>query len=502
MMTQPDKATRSLESGLSGLSTTVLRSLNKLLKSYAVDLDPLFKIGSSLMLPPIASSHLATANSAPRGPLDSWFTGFGSASIHKLTHFFQVPCEEEHMQDLMSELLNEKAISAAYIKPAASVPIFTAGASIGVKAPASLTPDFSSRQGYLRPAPDGLNIDYASQFQGGRGADVRIIDVEYGWQFSHEDLAQNQGGLVVGDQFAPFHDHGTSVLGIISADANGFGITGICPDATMSAVSAWINQHDATASAIVKASERLRLGDIMLLELHRPGPRYGFSQDRGQQGFIPVEWWPDDLAAIQHAVGRGIIVVAAAGNGEENLDDALYDVPMAGFPANWANPFRRNEVESGAILVGAGSPPNGTHGITFADPDRSRMAFSNYGNNVDAQGWGMAVTTTGMGDLQGGPDEDRWYTDNFNGTSSAAPMVVGALACVQGILRWLGRPRLTPSDARDLLRSTGSIQQDAFDRPAAQRIGSRPDLKAMLDVLNINPGDLPIEPSFEGFNVP
>ena len=502
MMTQPDKATRSLESGLSGLSTTVLRSLNKLLKSYAVDLEPLFKIGSSLMLPPIASSHLATANSAPSGPLDSWFTGFGNASIHKLTHFFQVPCEEEHMQDLMSELLNEKAISAAYIKPAASVPIFTAGTSIGVKAPASLTPDFSSRQGYLRPAPDGLNIDYASQFQGGRGADVRIIDVEYGWQFSHEDLAQNQGGLVVGDQYHPFHDHGTSVLGIISADANGFGISGICPDATMSAVSAWINQHDATASAIVKASERLRLGDIMLLELHRPGPRYGFSLDRGQQGFIPVEWWPDDLAAIQHAVGRGIIVVAAAGNGEENLDDALYDVPMAGFPANWANPFRRNEVDSGAILVGAGSPPNGTHGITFADPDRSRMAFSNYGNNVDAQGWGMAVTTTGMGDLQGGPDEDRWYTDNFNGTSSAAPMVVGALACVQGILRWLGRPRLTPSDARDLLRSTGSIQQDAFDRPAAQRIGSRPDLKAMLDVLNINPGDLPIEPSFEGFNVP
>lgn len=499
-MTQPDKPTRSLESGLSGLSSTVLRSLNKLLKSYSAGLEPLFKISSALMLPPIANSH--SSNSAPRGPLDSWFSGFGSSNIHNLTHFFQVPCEAEDMQDLMADLLNEKAISAAYIKPPASVPLFATSDAIGLKAPSNLTPDFSPRQGYLRPAPEGIDVDYATQFQGGRGTDVRIIDVEYGWQFSHEDLAQNQGGLVVGDQFAPFHDHGTSVLGIISADTNGFGVTGICPDASMSAVSAWMNQRDSTASAIVKASERLRLGDIMLLELHRPGPRFGFALDRGQQGFIPVEWWPDDLAAIQHAVSRGIIVVAAAGNGGEDLDDALYDVPLSGFPANWVNPFRRTEADSGAILVGAGTPPDGTHGITFADPDRSRLGFSNYGQCVDAQGWGLAVTTTGTGDLQGGPDEDRWYTDNFNGTSSAAPMVVGALACVQGILRWLGRPRLTPSDARDLLRSTGSIQQPSPDHPTSQHIGNRPDLREMLDVLNIHPGDLPVDPSFSGFDVP
>lgn len=81
-------------------------------------------------------------------------------------------------------------------------------------------------------------------------------------------------------------------------------------------------------------------------------------------------------------------------------------------------------------------------------------------------------------------------------------MVVGALACVQGILRWLGRPRLTPSDARDLLRSTGSIQQPSPDHPTSQHIGNRPDLREMLDVLNIHPGDLPVDPSFSGFDVP
>jgi hypothetical protein len=98
---------------------------------------------------------------------------------------------------------------------------------------------------------------------------------------------------------------------------------------------------------------------------------------------------------------------------------------------------------------------------------------------VDAQGWGREVTTTGYGNLQGGTNEDVWYTDTFSGTSSASPIVVGALAAVQGMLQAAGRPLMTPASARRCLRSTGSPQQDAPGRPLTQRIGNRPDIPAL-----------------------
>jgi len=59
-------------------------------------------------------------------------------------------------------------------------------------------------------------------------------------------------------------------------------------------------------------------------------------------------------------------------------------------------------------------------------------------------------------------------------------MVVGALASAQGALRASGRPPLSPARARELLRTTGSPQQDAPGRPATQRIGNRPDLETLI----------------------
>jgi hypothetical protein len=171
--------------------------------------------------------------------------------------------------------------------------------------------------------------------------------------------------------------------------------------------------------------------------------------------------------------------VEAAGNGAENLDDAIYNTRPAGFPTNWTNPFNRANRDSGAVVVGAGAPPPNTHGQNHG-PDRSRLDFSNWGALIDAQGWGREVTTSGYGDLQGGANEDEWYTDRFSGTSSASPIVVGALGCVQGVLRARGRVPLSPARARELLRATGSQQQDAPGRPRTQRIGNRPDLRQLI----------------------
>ena len=388
------------------------------------------------------------------------------------------------LESLVEELQADDLVESAYLKPPAEPPIapptedaveFTPE-PLTMDAP-PVTPDFSTRQGYLDAATTGVDARWAWTRPGGRGDGVRVIDVEGAWRFTHEDLIVNQGGVIGGTSSTDlaWRNHGTAVAGEISGDVNGFGITGIAPNANIRAVSIF---GTGSAAAIRAAADALGAGDIILIELHRPGPLHNYAQRTDQEGYIAVEWWPDDFAAIRYALGRGVIVVEAAGNGAQNYDTALYDTRPTGFPASWQNPLRVTGPDSGAIIVGAGAPPPGTHGRDHG-PARSRLGFSNFGSRIDAQGWGREVTTAGYGDLQGGSNEDLWYTDTFSGTSSASPIVVGAVAAYQGICA-AGSGRKTPAEVRDRLRNTGSPQQDAPGRPATERIGSLPDLAAMV----------------------
>jgi hypothetical protein len=407
--------------------------------------------------------------------------------VPDLAVFYRVDAPDEVLDELAEALREQDVVEAAYVKPPAQPPLMILGEEIApsLDAPPDHTPDLTARQGYLDAAPGGIDARWAWTQPGGRGAGVRIVDVEGAWRWTHEDLRQNQGGTAGGTDSTDlrWRNHGTNVVGEFGGDRNAFGVTGITTDAFVRGVSIF-GAGMGSARAIERAAQLLSPGDLLLIELHRPGPRFDYANRDDQRGFIPVEWWEDDFAAIRFAVARGVVVVEAAGNGAENLDDALYQTRPAHFAAGWTNPLRRSNRDSGAILVGAGAPPPGTHGRDHG-PDRSRLDFSNWGASVDAQGWGREVTTTGgranqAGDLQGGTNEDEWYTDRFSGTSSASPIVVGALASVQGALRARGRIPLSPARARQLLRATGSVQQDAPGRPATQRIGRRPNLRQLI----------------------
>ena len=462
VIARPEIALRASPSGVLSAAGADIAPLAELVTSEGITMRPLFGPSEERI------QHAALS-----------FASGAVADIPDLSVFYKVEAPEERLDEIASRLQEQETIEAAFVKPPAEPAVWADTAPAPEEAPPA-TPDFTLRQGYLDAAPAGIDARFAWTRPGGRGANMRIVDIEGAWNFSHEDLLQNQGGIGGGTPTADlgWRNHGTAVAGEFSGDNNNFGVTGICPDANVRGFSIF-GPGSGSAQAITRAANSLQAGDIILLELHRPGPRFNFASRADQRGYIAIEWWPDDLAAVRFAVARGIIVVEAAGNGAENLDDPIYSTRPAGFPSSWTNPFRRSPVDSGAIVVGAGAPPPGTHGRNHG-PDRSRLDFSNFGALVDAQGWGREVTTTGYGDLQGGANENLWYTDQFSGTSSASPIVVGALGCLQGAVRAAGRPVVTPAQARNFLRTTGSPQQDAPGRPATQRIGNRPNLRDLM----------------------
>jgi len=84
--------------------------------------------------------------------------------------------------------------------------------------------------------------------------------------------------------------------------------------------------------------------------------------------------------------------------------------------------------------------------------------------------------TTGFGDLYSAEGKDYWYTSTFDGTSSASPVVAGAVACCAGFWKASVTTRF-PLDyihIRNVLTSTGTLQIT----PPTGNIGPRPDLRA------------------------
>jgi len=300
-----------------------------------------------------------------------------------------------------------------------------------------VTPLFTSGQGYLGAPPQGVNAPYAWRFAGGNGAGVRVIDVERGWNFQHEDLTSARNALIIGPLNSGSIQHGTAVLGEMVADRDAWGVDGISYAAEPKAVSVF---QQSIAMGLGIAVMNTLPGDVILIEQQLTSP-----------ALLPVEYEQANYDAIVAATAAGRIVTEAAGNGNQNLD-----------AATWGGRFDRAVRDSRAILVGAGD------GQTLA-----RLSFSNYGTRLDAQGWGQSVTTTGYGPLfNPGGDQNQWYTSGFNGTSSASPIVTGAAIDLIGATRTLLGRLLTPAEVRTILVATGSPEP-----PTTTRIGPRPDLK-------------------------
>ncbi|WP_410993475.1 S8 family peptidase [Bacillus cereus] len=319
-----------------------------------------------------------------------------------------------------------------------------------------------TRQGYLEPAPLGINAPYAWSIKGGDGKGTTFVDMEYGWLFNHEDLVNQKIELISGQNKSEHHDHGTSVLGIVSAEDNNIGGIGIAPKAKVKVVSQIRdNGNYNTADAILSAVNNMQAGDILLLEAQATYDGYG------DKNYFPVEVKPDIFDAIRMGTNKGIIIIEAGANGGNDLDQFR--------DRNGKQVLNRNSPDfkdSGAIMVGAAS----------ARVPHKRSYFSNYGSRVDVYGWGNAVDTT---DAKPSEFITNLYTSSFAGTSSASPIIAGAAASIQGIAKNNQGKVYTPSQIRAILSdpSTGTKSND----PISDKIGVLPDLKAILSKLGFSP---------------
>lgn len=367
-----------------------------------------------------------------------------ATSVTKLRNIVELSIDNpinERLLGLAQAL--EKYDAVEYTNLTSAVPIAPPGDIL------PLTPSGEEFQGYI--GSDGVKMDFAWQM-GLTGEGINIRDIEYGFNAEHEEFNENNMAIAPGMEVSPeataggyAPHHGTAVLGIMYAHKGNYGVSGMAYGANEVVLfPEWqpnIMGGYNRITAVTQCLENSTAGDIVVYEM----------QAYGQEGgFVPAEYDQVVWDLTKAASDAGVIIVAAAGNGNVDLNSPYY------YDYN-------NRGNSGAIIVGAGSPDNG----------HNRLQFSTYGDRVDLQGWGSGVYTTGYGDIIIGSDMNQAYTSGFSGTSSATPIVASCVVVLQSYYHQLTGNYLTGPQMRDLLKATGTPQGSL----SLGNIGPLPDME-------------------------
>ena len=223
------------------------------------------------------------------------------------------------------------------------------------------------------------------------------IDDVRGWDFTDAPSTAAQGDYLNGDEDPSDESgHGTHVAGIAGASvSNEIGIAGVAWKCTLMPARAGasteygtILQDDDSSAAIVYATDN----GAKIINMSWGSPRNSFViRD-----------------AIDYAYGRGVVLVAAAGNGRTQ---------ESSFPAGYPKVIS----------------------VASTEQNRRRFYQSNFGASIDIGAPGNLILSTHI--------NDRYRL--LTGTSMAAPHVSGVAALVLS-----KRPSLTHEEVRQRIIST------------------------------------------------
>ena len=251
-------------------------------------------------------------------------------------------------------------------------------------------------------------IDAQSAWNAGyMGEGITIGVIDSGVQADHPDLAENllpavcylEGVDASTDTFG----HGTFVTGMIAAGINGIGSIGAAPKAKIQPLKCFDKSVPKTTIS------------MMVRSIYDAVDLYGCRVLNMSCGTTENSLTLKN--AIDHALAKGCIVVAAVGNN----GTAELNYPAA-FPG----------------VIGVGS----------VDPTKKVSSFSQKNASVSLVAPGEQVVSTSAGGGYGAG----------NGTSFSTPLVSGAAALLLG-----ADPTLTPDEMSDLLtRSAVRLGDDAY----------------------------------------
>lgn len=226
-----------------------------------------------------------------------------------------------------------------------------------------------------------------------QGQSVKVAVIDTGIS-KHPDLRIVRSITTMkGKSIHDFNGHGTHVAGTLAALNNRIGVVGVAPKLKLYSVKAFDKNGSAYLSDIIQGVEWCIRNGIQVINM----------------SFGSGETSPSLIDIIRKAYGRGIVMVASAGNSGTKTDRIDY-------------PARLPET----IAVAATTRQNGI------------AQFSSRGPGVDIAAPGVNILST---------FPVRTYK-SLSGTSMAAPHVTGAVALLLS-----AKPKLSPGAVKKLLQS-------------------------------------------------
>jgi len=273
-------------------------------------------------------------------------------------------------------------------------------------------------------------------------SEIKVAVLDTGIDLDHPDLAGQitaQADVVQNDGNAEDDNgHGTHVAGIIGAVADNMtGVAGIAPGVKLIAVDVfgyYVNpetslvEFGAFTSDVIEGIEYAVTHGADVVNMSLGGSEYDSAFEE----------------AVDAAVNAGVVIVAAAGNENEN---------GAHYPSDF----------------------NSCISVVATDQNDLKADFSNYGIEKDIAAPGVSILSAFPNDVDPEHPVDYIY---MGGTSMASPVVAGVVA-----LMLSQKPGLSVDDIKDKLYSSADIVTD----PAISGMGRVNTQNALAAVAAYSP---------------